>query len=125
MWYDNPNLVYLIMKIAIRKPNVFSRLMSMSSYHYSIGVGIMNNTKGELKCKCNCKKNKEYKIIDETRKLHCHGCVDTIASNCWSQSDYISNAVIKSNVCRKCYKDHWYQVMRRRMTLCIVTEEDE
>lgn len=125
MWYDNPNLVYTIMKVAIRNPNIFSRLMSMSMFHYSMGISIMNNTKEDVKCKCDCTKNKEYKMKDEARKLHCNGCVDTIELNCWNKSDYNSNLSVKSNICKKCFKDHWYRVMRRKMSLCLLNNDSD
>ena len=125
MWYENPNLVYYIIKASVRRPHLFSKLTSLSYEHYSIGVQIMSNTKTKLGCRCNCEKNKEFKIIDETRKLHCEGCADSIDLNCWKKSDYYATENVHKNVCKKCYKDHWYNVMKRKMSLCIKEVDNE
>lgn len=124
MWYENNNLSYGIIKASIKNPQLFSRLMSLSSNYREMGVRILNNTKNKLGCKCNCEKNKEFKMIDEGRKLHCSGCADSIELNCWKRYDYNTTPVIRNNVCKQCFKDHWYNVMKRKMSLCIKESEE-
>ena len=123
MWYENPDLIHCIIKASVRKPHIFSKLSMLSYEHYCIGMEIFNTTKSKLGCKCNCEKNKGFKIIDETRKLHCKGCADSIDLNCWKSSDYFATKNLHKNVCKKCFKDHWCNVMKRKMSLCI--KEDE
>lgn len=101
----------------MKKPDVFSQLLLLSSQYYDIGMEIKE--KKDCGCKCDCQKNKEYKIKDEVRKFHCSGCFATISLNCWENSDYINNKTLRENVCRKCFKNHWINVMRRTLPLCI------
>jgi len=122
MWYENPIIIYYIIKASIRKPHLFSKLTSLSHVHYSIGMEIIKNTKSKLGCRCNCEKNKEFKIKDQVRKMHCEGCAESIDLNCWTSSDYHSTITVCNNVCKNCYKDHWCNVMKRKLSLCIKEE---
>lgn len=125
MWYDNPHLIYYIIKASTKKPNVFSKLIQLSFEHYSIGVQIMNNTKSKLGCKCNCERNKSFKIRDQLRRLHCEGCAESIDLNCWKRSDFYGTKEVYKNVCKKCYKDHWCNTMKRKMSLCIKQDDQD
>ena len=107
----------------MNKRDLFVKLTQISYNHYSIGIRLIKNTKNKLVCKCKCEKNKNYKIIDEMRKLHCSGCTESLAMNCWERSDYYSNSIVHKNVCKKCFEDHWLKVMRRKLSLCIEADE--
>ena len=119
-WASNVDLIERIFTacIVVSKPLVFSQYMSVSSAYYNMGKRVMTKYKEEFQCKCKCIKMREFKIQDTIKRWHCLNCDYRIDDNCWKSSDY-SRKVISSNVCKKCFQDHWENVMCRRLKLCI------
>jgi len=123
-WSSNPDIVkrffIFASKINITSRNIFINLLCVSKLYHFIGVKQRQRTGA---CKCNCTKMKQYKISDSIKKWMCEGCDDRISDNSWKQREYhFGKDNIYKTICKKCYNDHWIDVLHRPFTLCIIDE---
>lgn len=118
-WFENEEIIERIFYTFLSDPNTFSKFMSISSTFCRIGQRIVEKNKQKYGCKCKCKNMRQFKIQDSVKRWHCTTCDYRIDGNCWKKSDYYRNKYIAENVCKRCFNDHWINIMQRRSKLCV------
>ena len=126
--WSHPDIISRIFKFALNHKNnekgnfdFYVNLLCLSHMYSTIGSRVLNKSRKQFGCKCDCQKMKRYKIKDAINKWHCEGCAERIEQNSWKRSEYYEaeHKTLHKTICKECYEHHWVELLHRPLRLCI------